>query len=122
MIAIGGHNSYLGAPQKSTEIYQSGEWSVGPSLPEARYGHQTVVFQNTVFVFGGLVEQDAAILKLDNFQSYWAKVGRMLNPVRLKFNAILKGPEVFIYGGKCERIGKRKLRKQVSCDKILCYN
>jgi hypothetical protein len=119
MIAIGGHSSYLGAPQKSTEIYQSGVWSIGPSLPEARYGHQTVVFQNTVFVFGGLVEQDAAILKLDNFQSYWAKVGRMLNPVRLKFNAILKGPEVFIYGGKCEKIGKRKLRKQVSCDKIL---
>ncbi|CBY18644.1 unnamed protein product [Oikopleura dioica] len=116
MIAIGGHNSYLGAPQKSTEIYQSGEWSIGPSLPEARYGHQTVVFQNAVFVFGGLVEQDAAILKLDNFQSYWAKVGRMRNPVRLKFNAILKGPEVFIYGGKCEKIGKRKFRKQETYD------
>ena len=113
MIAIGGHNSFLGEPQKSTEIYQGGEWSPGPTLPEARYGHQTVVYKDAVFVFGGLVENRAAILKLDNFQSYWSPVGRMVNPVRLKFNAILKGPEVFIYGGKCERIGKRKFRKQV---------
>ena len=68
------------------------------------------MYKNSIFVFGGLMEHKATIIRLDNFQSRWKSVGQMENPARLKFTAVLARNEVFIYGGKCERL-RKKLRK-----------
>jgi len=60
------------------------------------------------------MDPEAPIIRLDNFQSSWKEIGQMKNPARLKFTTVLSHNEVFIYGGKCEKLkGKKNKNKGI---------
>ena len=63
---------------------------------------------NKYLLFNFIIRYSTPIIRLDNFQSQWTEVGRMKSAVRLKFTAVKSLNEVFIYGGKCEKLGKKK--------------
>ena len=119
LMAIGGKNSHMKSAQTSTEIYSTtvGRWLPGPRMPNERFGHSALAFQNKIFVFGGAIdESEASILMLEKFDAQWSVIGQLLNPVRLKFIALKSGNEAFIYGGKCEKASNSDAPSWQACD------
>ena len=119
LMALGGHNSYAREGQSSTEIFSSqvGRWLPGPMMPSARFGHKALNYNDRIFVFGGEIDADqATILLLNDFQSEWQSIGRMANPVRMKFIALDYGNEAFLYGGKCEKASWSDMPSWAACD------
>ena len=115
LYAIGGTQSGRRALAKHTghwaltsvDIFNGVEWITGPELLSGRSGHSAVVYDDEIYVFGGLgdrmnLNKFNQILVLSNKRNEWEAIGYMLQPVRQKFIVIpFSMSKVWIYGGTC---------------------
>ncbi|PCJ18952.1 MAG: hypothetical protein COB02_09470 [Candidatus Cloacimonadota bacterium] len=89
----------------SLEVYNpSTGWSVKTSSPSPRYGHQSLLYKNKMWVFGGFTSRDSLILATSEILIYdfekdtWSNISSDISP-KAFFSAKLWNNKVILAGG-----------------------